>query len=201
MSESVQKDPTGLPHLSPWVLRIPSAIVLAAVLGLQAGRINGFGPAVIYAASWIILLHVLIGEYVFIRYLHAVSRPQQILDAFAGLLLLGGLFSFHRAALWCAFLAGAFALAIVKYILVEQHIQNLPLRHYAREKILWESPAVCLFSVLAVLMDRLPAESTVVRLIEIGILAASALFAVWMIGVRHIYRRAATARKNEPVSP
>jgi hypothetical protein len=51
-----------------------------------------------------------------------------------------------------------------------------------------------------VLIDRLPAESAAVRLIEIGILAASALFAVWMIGIRHIYRRAAKARKNESVS-
>jgi Na+-translocating ferredoxin:NAD+ oxidoreductase RnfD subunit len=128
MPEKRQTERAGFRRLSPWVLRIPAAVVLAAVLALRAGQIDRFGSAVMYAASWIILLHVLIGEYVFIRCLHAVSRPHQLLDTFAGLLLLGGLLSFHRAALWCAFLAGAFALAITKYLLVEQHIENPALR-------------------------------------------------------------------------
>jgi hypothetical protein len=193
MRKKVHNSASGLRRVSPWLLRMPAAVLLAAVLALQAGRIDGFSSTMIYAASWIILLHVLIGEYVFIRYLHAVSRNQQMLDGFAGLLLLSGFFSFHRTALWCAFLAGAFALAVTKYFLIEQRIENPPLRKYAREKILWESPSVCLFSILAVLMDRLPSGSAARRLIEIGILAASALFAFWMIAVRHIYRRAAGA--------
>lgn len=192
-----QRDGSWFRRSSPWFLRIAAAVVLAAVLVLQFGRIHRFGTALIYAASWVILLHVFIGEYVFIRYLHAISRTQQLLDAFAGLLLLGGILSFHRSALWCAFLAGAFALAITKYFLVEQHIETPALKRYAREKIIWETPAVCLFSVLAVLIDRLPAGSAFVQFIELTILAATAFFAVWMIGVRHIYRRVADARKNE----
>jgi hypothetical protein len=170
-------------------------LFLVAALVWQFRRIDGFGPAVMYAASWIVFLHVLIGEYVFIRYLHAVSKVHQLLDAFAGLLLLCGILSFRQSALWCAFLAGAFALAITKYLLIEQHIQIPTLRRYTREKILWESPAVCLFSVLAVLIDRLREGGASVQLIELTILVAAALFAFWMIGIRHIYRRAAQSQK------
>jgi len=140
MMKSLQSDSGGWPRLSPWVLRVPAAVVLAVILAFQYDRITGFGSALMYTASWIILLHVWIGEYVFIRTLHAVSRNQQLLDALAGLLLLGGLLSFRQSALWCAFLAGAFALAITKYLLVEQHINVPELKRYVREKILWESP-------------------------------------------------------------
>ncbi len=191
--KSLQSDSGGWPRLSPWVLRVPAAVVLAVILAFQYDRITGFGSALMYTASWIILLHVWIGEYVFIRTLHATSRNQQLLDALAGLLLLGGLLSFRQSALWCAFLAGAFALAITKYLLIEQHIGVPELKRYAREKILWESPSVCLFSVLAVVISRLPEGSASVRMIEMAILTASALFAVWMIGIRHIYRQAARA--------
>jgi len=185
--------PNGGHHrLGPWLLRITASILILAVLALQFSRIDSFGSALIYAASWIIILHVFIGEYVFVRYLHALSRIQNLLDAFAGLLMLAGFLSFHKSALWCAFLAGAFALAIIKYFLVEQHIELPALKRYAREKILWESPAVCLFSVLAVVIDRLPEGSATVRIIELAILSAAALFAVWMIGIRHIYRRVAS---------
>lgn len=181
----------SLLRLSPWLIRMPVAVILAAVLALQFDRVDGFGPAVIYTASWIILLHVFIGEYVFIRYLHAVSRNQQLLDLFAGLLLMCGILSFDQSALWCAFLAGAFALAITKYLLIEQHLTHSGLKRYTREKIWWESPAVCLFSVLAVLIDRAGAQKMMVQLVELVILIASALFAFWMIGVRHIYRKVA----------
>lgn len=183
------KDDGGSKHLSPWLIRIPAAVVPAAVLGFQFGRIDGFGAAVMYAASWIILLHVFIGEYVFIRCLHAVSRNQQLLDLFAGLLIFGGILTFRQSALWCAFLAGAFALAITKYLLIEQYLVTPVLKRYAQEKIRWESPAVCLFSVLAVLMDKIGEQNTLIQLIELSILIAAALFAFWMIGIRHVYRR------------
>lgn len=193
MTESLQSNESRRAHWSPWILRIPLAVLLATVLGFQAGRIQRFGDAAVYAATWIILLHVYIGEYVFIRYLHAISRNQQILDLFAALLLLGGVLSFSQSALWCAFLAGAFALAITKYLLIEQRLTRPELKQYVREKILWESPAVCLFSVLAVLISRLQGENPVIQLVETGLLTAAALFAVWMIGIRHVYRKVRAA--------
>lgn len=197
MPETIQqRTGGGGMRFSLWISRVLVAVILGVALILQAGRIDGTGTAAIYAASWIVFLHVLIGEYVFIHYLHAVSRVQQLLDAFAAVLLLGGIFSFQQSALWCAFLAGAFALAITKYLLVEQHIENLALKRYAREKILWESPAVCLFSVLALLIDRLPAGGVFVQMIELVILGAVALFAFWMIGVRHLYRHVAQSQKK-----
>jgi hypothetical protein len=48
-------------------------------------------------------------------------------------------------------------------------------------------------------MDQLPDAGAAVRMIELAILAAAALFAFWMIGVRHIYRRAAQARSSKSV--
>ena len=60
-----------------------------------------------------------------------------------------------------------------------------------------ESPAVCLFSIFAVVIDRLPSESATARVIELFILVSSALFAFWMIGVRHIYRHVAKAGRKQ----
>jgi hypothetical protein len=196
MSTETRQSGPDTPRFSPWWLRIPAAVVLVAVLGVQFPQVERFGSAVMYAATWIILLHVMVGEYIFIRYLHAVSRVHQLLDAFAALLLLGGVLAFRQAAVWCAFLAGAFALAIVKYLLVEQHIEHPILQRYTREKIAWESPAVCLFSALAVLIDRLPSEGVAIRLIELLILSLAALFAIWMIGIRHLYRQVARDLKS-----
>lgn len=188
-------------RLSPWLFRIPAALLLTGVLVLQWGRVDQMGAAVMYTASWVVLLHVLIGEYVFVRHLHAVSRNQQVLDGFAGLLLLGSLLSFTQPALWCAFLAGAFGLAIAKYLLIERHLDIPALRRYVREKLWLESPSVCLLSGLAVLMNELPTDSLFLRILELLILIAATLFAVWMIGIRHLYRTVAKVSHRRHPQP
>ncbi len=188
---------SAAPHrTAAWIGRLAAGLLLTGMLALQTAGIETPGPAVIAAATWIILLHVFIGEYVFLRCFHAYSGVHLYLDGFAALLLFGGVLSLHRTALWCVFLAGAFALAIVKYRLVETGLESETLRRYAREKIRWESPAVVLFSGLAVTFDRLPDQSAAVRILEAAVLMAAALFAVWMIGVRHIYRHVVRSRQK-----
>jgi hypothetical protein len=105
--------------------------------------------------------------------------------------VLGAVLTFASAALWCAFFAGVFAIAVTKYLLVERSAQQEELARYAREKVRWESPAVVGFAILAVVLDQLPEGSTASVVVEIALLVASALFAVWMIGIRHIYRSVA----------
>jgi hypothetical protein len=59
---------------------------------------------------------------------------------------------------------------------------------YAREKVHWESPAVVGFAALAVVLDQLPANSTAAHGLQLGVLCATAAFAVWMIAIRHAYQ-------------
>lgn len=181
----------------PWTTRLAAGATTGVFLVAQAGRIGRFGTALIYAASWIILLHVMVGEYILVRHLHANSKNQRALDTLAFILFLGGILAFTSAPLWCAFMAGVFALAIVKYVLVEQQTPQPALRQYAREKIRWEAPSVLLFAALAVFMDlRAPREGKL-PVAEVAILAASILFAVWMVAVRHIYRRVIRAGRED----
>lgn len=169
---------------------------LLLALAVGAPQVVGYGSAVMYAASWVVLLHIFVGEYVFVKHLHAVSRNQGALDMLAFFLLLGGMLTFNKSALWCAFLAGAFALASMKYLLIERTVREPALCRYARGKVRWESPAVVLFALLAVVIGNLPTRGLAIRVLESAILAASALFAFWMIGVRHAYRRVADASKK-----
>lgn len=171
--------------------RLVAGGALGVALLLKAPGVDEFGVACLYVASWIILLHVGIGEYVFIRYLHALSRNQQALDALAFVLMLCALLSVENPALWCAFFAGVFSLAIVKYLLVESRTPIENLRRYAREKVRLETPSVLLFAALAVLFNHLPPGHFAARSAALAILAAAAGFAFWMIGVRHVYRRLA----------
>jgi hypothetical protein len=180
----------------PWIVRLAGGAAVAVLLALQAGRIERFGSALIYAANWIILLHVMVGEYVLVRYLHANSRCQRALDGLACILFFGGILSFTSASLWCAYMAGVFALAIIKYVLVEQQTEQPALRQYAREKIRWEAPSVLLFAALSVYMDMRAPREGALPVIELAILGASVSFALWMIAVRLLYHRVIRAAKE-----
>ena len=184
------------------VLRIAGGVGGVILLVLQHGRISGFGSAAIYAASWITFLHICIGEYVLVRYLDARSTVQDALDLLAAVFLVAGILSFTSPALWCAFFGGVFALAVTKYLLVARKTGDADVRRYAREKVVWETPAVVALAVLAVVIDKLPPRGTAAYLLQLIILCGTAGFAVWMIGIRHAYRRVvrrqAAATDSEP---
>jgi hypothetical protein len=196
MSAWFKKSNSLRPEGSGYSLRVVAALVAVALLVYQTIQVEAAGAMIICAATWVVLLHILIGEYVFVRYLHAVSRIQKALDLLAFILLLAAIASVSATALWCAFMAGIFALATAKYLLVERSIDNPALRRYAKEKIVMESPSVLLFTLLALFInyDR---EGVTVRAIEIVLLVLALLFAIWMIGIRHIYRRVASAARED----
>lgn len=180
-----------------WVpngLRIASGIAAGVFLVLLYGRITDFGSASLYAATWVTYLHVCIGEYVLVRYLHARSPIQNALDLLAGVFLVAGTLSFTSPALWCAFFGGLFALAVTKYLLVARETSDPDVKRYAREKVRWETPAVVGLAVLAVVLDSLSTKSTAAPLLQIVILVATTAFAIWMIGIRHAYRHVARSR-------
>ncbi len=182
-------------HLqSAWRLRLKAGVLLLILLAALALEVSGTGGWLLYAATWAIVLHVLLGVYVFVMHLHALSRPQWALDGFAFLFLLGAVLSSGNTALWCAFFAGVFALAIVKYLLVAETESSEILQSYAREKIRLETPAVIGFALMAMAAGRLPSESMAVRIMQIAILSCSILFAVYMVGIRRIYREVARAK-------
>lgn len=170
-------------------LRIMGALGTAILLVLAFNQIETFGNAAIYAATWVTFLHVCVGEFVFVRYLHANSCIQNVLDFIAGIFIVAGVLSISSAALWCAFFGAAFALAITKYMLVERGTAQPSLRRYAREKIRCESPAVGLLVAMALVLDKLPTPSVFARALQVAILVATTGFAIWMIGVRHVYGR------------
>lgn len=188
-----------------WVLnglRMATGIAACVLMVSLYGRISDLGNASIYAASWVTFLHVCVGEYVLVRYLHARSHVQNVLDLLAAVFLVAGILSFASPSLWCAFFGGLFALAVTKYLLVVRSTRDPALKRYAREKVHWESPAVVGLALLAVVLDQLPPKGTAAHALQVGILCATAGFAIWMIAIRHAYRRIArhTETATDPES-
>jgi len=184
----------------PDVLRVAAGVGGAVLLVVLWGQIEDFGSAAIYTATWITFLHVCVGEYVLVRYLDARSSLQNVLDLLAAIFLFAGVLSFTSPALWCAFFGGVFALAVTKYLIVERGAVDVDLKRYVREKIRWESPSVVILALVAVVLDQVSPRSSAAHLLQLGILIGTAAFAVWMIGVRHAYRRV-TARAGGPGRP
>lgn len=170
------------------ILRIIIGIGCAIMLILLYHRIDTLSSAAIYAATWVTFLHICIGEYVFVRYLHANSPIQNAIDLMATIFLLAGILAFASPALWCALFGGLFALAVTKYLILARDTEDPIVKKYAREKVLWESPSVLGMTILAIVLDQLPPHSTAARLLQIGILAITILFAIWMIIIRNAYR-------------
>ncbi len=173
--------------------RILVGITVSMLLIVKGLHIDSIGASAMYIATWVTFLHLCIGEYVLIRYLHAQSTIQNYIDLLAGLFLIVGVFSITAPALWCAFFAALFSLAVTKYLVIERETTSSKLRKYACDKVRWETPAVIGLIICAVLLHQQPPHTTGAILIQLIILTATTLFAVWMIGIRHAYRRIKTA--------
>lgn len=197
-TSSPANEPPAAPHRVAWLLRAVAGGILAGVLVALAGRIDGFGPAVLYVASWVILPHVFLGVHVFVRHLRAVSPVQNLLDVIAFVLLFCAILSFRTTTLWAAWFAGVFAVAILKYVLTLRSDLPKALHAYAREKILLETPAVFLFALAALVVHRVPEAPLLARAIEVAMLVCAALFAFWMIVMRRVYHRVAHAGDETP---
>lgn len=178
------------------ILRFALAAGCAALLFILHGKIVDFGSAAVYAASWVTFLHLCVGEYVLVRYLHARSAIQNALDLFASAFLVAGILSFSSPELWCSFFGGLFAIAVIKYMLIIHRTRDPVLKKYAREKVQWEMPAVFGLVVLAVILDALPPASPASHLLQLGIFIATTAFAIWIIAIRHSYRQTIKRAKS-----
>lgn len=154
-------------------------------------RIDSLASALLYLATWAIVLHVFLGAYVFIRYLKATTPLHHTLDLLAVLFMILATLSVRSTPLWCVCFAVVFTIAISKYLLCLKTGLPPMLQDYAREKVRLESPSVFLFIACALLAGYLPEDAIPALLIESLILAASLLFAIYMIGIRRVYQKLA----------
>lgn len=172
-----------------WHLRLTAGLVLLVWLGIISLRNPAPGEAWLLAASFAIVGHLLIGVWVFLHKLKAVTPWHKTADAFAFLFLFAAVASTNNTPLWCAFFAGLFAVAILKYHQCLHADLPEPLKAYCREKIRLEAPAVALFVLAGLISERLPPAQARALFIEAALFAGAALFAVYLILIRRIYQR------------
>lgn len=177
-----------LPTLTPWHLRLTAGLVLLLWLGIKSLRSPAPGEAWILAASFAIVGHLLIGVWVFLHKLRAVTPWHKTADAFAFLFLFAAVASTGSTPLWCAFFAGLFAVAILKYHQCMNSDLPEPLNAYCREKIRLEAPAVAAFVLAALVTGRLPDAHPLHIRLEAALFFSAALFAVYLVLLRKIYR-------------
>ncbi len=158
-------------------------------LGIKSLRNPAPGEAWILAASFAIVGHLLIGVWVFLHKLKAVSPWHKTADAFAFLFLFAAAASTGNTPLWCAFFAGLFAVAILKYHQCLHADLPEPLKAYCREKIRLEAPAVAAFVLAALVSAHLPETHSLQIKLEATLFFSAALFAVYLILIRRIYRQ------------
>lgn len=176
---------------NPWVPRVPAALFLIALMAYQAGRVDGLTPALLYLSGWVIVPHVFVGVWVFVRYFRAFGLAHNILDLLAFVFLSLGLTSFHSPFAWCAWFGLVFSLAMLKYILVARGPHPPCLKRYALMKLRVETPAVVCFFLLALAAWSRPGSNTLYGFVSAGVFVSSSLFAVWMILHKRVYHKLA----------
>ena len=175
-------------HPGPWRLRLGAGILVLAWLSLNALRCPSPAEAWLITASVAIAGHLLIGVYVFIYKLRAVTAWHQRADTFAFLFLFAAAASTGNTPLWCASFAGLFAIAILKYQTCAEETHPPALDRYIRSKIRLESPAVFCFMSAALVTAALPETHPLQTGIPVLLFSGAALFAVYLILIRRIYR-------------
>ena len=170
-------------------LRILAALSCVTILIARAPHIATLGHTLLYAASWVTLVHICFGVYVFTRYLRAYSHTQQVLDSIAAALLASGLFLFTRPAIWSACLAAFTAMAVIKYVLLYSNTKEPALRHYIRDKILLETPGAILVGLAAGIFAFGDLPHWLLLGLQTALLAGTTTFAIWMIFIRRAYHK------------
>ncbi|AKJ63432.1 hypothetical protein [Kiritimatiella glycovorans] len=180
-----------------WAFR-GAGVALAAALMIPAwAEVDRAGTLALYAATWILLAHLVLGVYVLLRFLDAKDDTHNAMDAMGAVFLYGAVLSVGNTSLWCAFWGGVFAIAVMKYLILLKHWPNTELRDYIREKLRIEAPAVPLAAVFAVVSERIPADDPVRLALEVFLLAAAIGTAVWMIAIRRLYGKAVRGAREQ----
>lgn len=178
--------PPSLLHAHPWSFRLPAALGLLLLMARQS--LQTMDPALwLNLAGWVIVPHVFLGVWVFIRFLKATTLLHTALDTLALLFMTAGILHVDTPAAWSLAFGAVFAVAILKYALTLRANPPADLRRYARDKIRLESPAVACFFIAAALFQRLPPSSSAALLLQGAVLASSMAFAVYMIALRRAY--------------
>jgi hypothetical protein len=164
-----------------------AVIAVLVLLGVRVVEIQNMADLVMYAASWITILHVCAGAFIFVR-LGAASFLHYPLEVVGLICLFAMAWFFTNPAWWCFLLAILMAVALVKYVLLYHADARSAVRIYAREKILSESPAIPIMTVLAVLFHRADPDSPSTLYMSLFVLLITTAFAFWLVVVRDIYR-------------
>jgi len=169
-------------------IRTVTVVSVLSVLGARVFAIQGPVDWIMYGASWVTILHLCVGAFLFVR-LGADSSAHRALE-FTGLLCVVVLaWWFTEPVWWCTALAILMVVAIVKYILLYR-IDNRPVvRTYAREKIMAESPAILVMTGIAICFHRSPIDGSLALYLSLFVLAGTAVFTIWLVVVRKIYHK------------
>lgn len=163
------------------------ALGLFVLMAERLSRVEDAESLLLTLSAWVIVPHVLLGLWVFVRHLNATGPVHSALDILAFVFLCLGVVAVGSTAAWCVGFGLVFTVAILKYVLVAR--SGLPdrLQRYVRDKIRLESPAVGLFFLAAVAASFLPGDTMARSVIAALVLLSSLGFAVFMILIRRAY--------------
>ena len=168
-------------------VRLVVVVGMLVALGARFASIGSPVDAMLYGASWITILHLCVGGFVFIR-LGAISSAQRRLEVCGVCCVAAMVGAFTRPALWCVALAAMMTVAVVRYVLLFRADARPEVRAYALAKLRGESPAIPFMAVMALLFSSAPADGLAALCLASIILLATTGLAVWMVA-RRIYPR------------
>ena len=166
---------------------IIAAIVLI-VLGIRITANQSPVDWIMYAATWVTILHLCMGAFLFVR-LGAKSTIHQSLECVGLLCTVIMVWCFTKPMWWCVALAVLMAVAIARYALIYLDDKRPAVLSYALEKLWSETPAIPVMVILAIYFYRISGGGHSVLYLGIIVLASTTLFAFWMVIVRRIYGR------------
>lgn len=167
--------------------RFSIVVGILLTLGLRRGAIIDRTDLLLYAASWVTLLHLSVGAYLFI-YLRADSMIHRVLEV-GGFLGVAALVATFRAPVtWCTALALIMLVAVIRYALIYRTESRAVVKRYARMKMVIESPSILFMSLFAVLFRYAPVNGRMEEILAGTILLSTTLFACGMIAGR-VYSR------------
>jgi hypothetical protein len=172
--------------------RAMTALTFVALYGALALRGPGAEPGagwMLYAATWIILLHVHGGAWIMLRHLRSGKsmHDHAMLDGLLTLALGSAVFHVGTLSVWCASFGTFFTLALLKYRLRLPDQEQDRQRAYILLKMRNEWPAPVFFLAAGTAAALQPEAAELHRLLELLSLIAAAGFLVWLVMIKRAY--------------
>lgn len=168
-------------------VRLVVAACLIVALGARAAALGTFVDAIMYVASWVTILHLGVGAFLFVR-VAASSPAHRFLEACDVCCAVAMVWAFTRPALWCIALSMLMAGAGVRYYLIYKADSRPAVRAYAFAKLQGELPSIPIMALMALLFRNVPSDGMEALCLATIALLGTTGFAIWM-AVRRIYPR------------